>query len=494
MQAILQSARVAKHPGRSFSAMYDAIVVGARCAGSPTAMLLARKGYRVLLVDRAAFPSNTISTHMIWQTGISRLKRWGLLDRLAASNCPLVSALTMDLGDFPLTGWGPPADGVSDSYGPRRIVLDKILVDGAVEAGVELRERFAMDKLDFDGDVVTGITGRDKGRSTITEKARIVIGADGKNSRVARTVGGPVYNAHPSLSCFYYTYWSGLDVKTFEGHWPDRRFILAVPTNDGLVMVTTGWPIDEFHEFRKDIEGNYMKTIDLAPRLSERVRSGRREERFVGTADLDNFFRRPYGPGWALVGDAGYHRDPITAYGISDAFRDAELLADAIDEGFFGARAFRGSAGRLRAQTQRGRYTPVRADRADRLVQAPLGRGVQAPRGAPGKPEGYGRLHRRRRRHGRPGRFFRRRKHPADNGGGRAPQPGDVTPGGPGRQSGPTPTGRAAPESPAAPALPPLCPGARCCSRTWATGCSSGIRPGKCTLRSRRAWPSRALG
>ena len=315
---------------------YDAIVVGARCAGSPTAMLLARQGYRVLLVDRAAFPSDTISTHMIWQTGISRLKRWGLLDRLAASNCPLVTGLTMDLGDFPLTGWEPPADGVSDSYGPRRIVLDKVLVDAAVEAGVELRERFTLESLDFDGDVVTGIKGRDRSRSTITEKARIVIGADGKHSPVARAVRAPEYNVHPSLSCFYYTYWSELDIENYEVHWPDRRFILAVPTNDGLTLVTTGWPIGEFHEFRSDIEGNYMKTIDLAPRLAERVRSARREEKFVGTADLDNFFRRPYGAGWALVGDAGYHKDPITAYGISDAFRDAELLADAIDEGFSG--------------------------------------------------------------------------------------------------------------------------------------------------------------
>ena len=330
----------------------------------------------------------------------------------------------MDLGDFPLTGWRPPPDGVSDSYGPRRIVLDKILVDAAVEAGVELRERFTMDKLDFDSDVVTGITGRDKGRSTITEKARIVIGADGKNSRVARTVGAPVYNAHPSLSCFYYTYWSGLDVETFEVHWPDRRFILAVPTNDGLVMVTTGWPIDEFHEFRKDIEGNYMKTIDLAPRLAERVRSGRREEKFVGTADLDNFFRRPYGPGWALVGDAGYHRDPITAYGISDAFRDAELLADAIDEGFSG----------------RGPLEEALADYERKRNEVAIPQYERTVRTASYKPHSAGAFKLRAALRGNQkdtdafigvaagtvdrDDFFARRKHPADNGGGRAPRPG----------------------------------------------------------------------
>ena len=115
--------------------MYDAIIIGARCAGSPTAMLLARKGYRVLLVDRATFPSDTISTQIIWPTGVAKLQTWGLLDRLIASNCPQVTKFTMDLGDFPLSGWGPPVEGIVDSYGPRRFVLDKILVNAAVDAG-----------------------------------------------------------------------------------------------------------------------------------------------------------------------------------------------------------------------------------------------------------------------------------------------------------------------------------------------------------------------
>ena len=301
-------------------------------------MLLARKGYRVLLVDRAGFPSDTMSTLIIWQFGIAHLQRWGLLGRIVGSNCPRVVRFTMDLGDFPLSGWGPPVDGTNDSYAPRRKVLDKILVDAAAEAGAEVRERFSVQQVLFDGDRVTGIKGRDSGGATATERASIVIGADGRHSLVARSVQAPQYNATPSLSCFYYTYWSGVPIENYEVHWPDRRFILAVPTNDRMVLITTGWPVSEFHEFRNDIEGNYMRTIDLAPRLSERVRSGTREERFVGTADLDNFFRKPYCQGWALVGDAGYNKDPITAYGISDAFRDAEFLAEAIDAGLSGRR------------------------------------------------------------------------------------------------------------------------------------------------------------
>jgi 2-polyprenyl-6-methoxyphenol hydroxylase-like FAD-dependent oxidoreductase len=116
----------------------------------------------------------------------------------------------------------------------------------------------------------------------------------------------------------------------------DRRAIGAWPTNDGLTLIYTAWPIGEFHQYRADIEGNFLKTLALAPSLAERVQQGRRAERFMGTADLPNFFRKPYGPGWALVGDAGYHKDPITGLGISDAFRDADLLAEAIDAGFAG--------------------------------------------------------------------------------------------------------------------------------------------------------------
>ena len=316
--------------------MYDAVVVGARCAGSPTAMLLARRGYRVLLVDRARFPSDTISTHIIWPFGATMLSRWGLLDRIAASNCPGVASLTIDVGDFPLSGWGPPVDGVVYSYSPRRTVLDEILVDAAVEAGVDFREGFSVQEVLTENDCVSGIRGRVGGGSSIVEKARIVVGADGRNSHVARSVGAPSYSDQPSRSCMYYTYWSGVEIHGYEDYWTGRRFVLTVPTNDGLVLIVIGWPIDEFAAVRRNIEDHYMRVIDELPQLSPRVRSGVREERFYGTADFPNFFRKPYGPGWALVGDAGYNKDAITAYGISDAFRDAGLLADAIDAGFSG--------------------------------------------------------------------------------------------------------------------------------------------------------------
>jgi 2-polyprenyl-6-methoxyphenol hydroxylase-like FAD-dependent oxidoreductase len=302
-------------------------------------MLLARKGYRVLLVDRASFPSDTISSHYIQQTGIAQLARWGLLEKVQASNCPPIRRVSFDFGPFTLVGSPPPtAEGIAHAYGPRRTVLDKILVDAAVAAGAELREGFSVQKLLTDGDSVSGILGQSEGGLPITEKARIIIGADGKHSLVARTVHAAVYNEKPPLECMYYAYWSGVPIEDIEFYFQEGWAIVAMPTNDGLTNLVVTRKEEKFHEFRADIEGHFWKTLAFAPGLEERIRNGKREERFLGMADLSNFFRKPYGAGWALVGDAGYHKDPATGQGITDAFRDAELLADAIDQGFSGRR------------------------------------------------------------------------------------------------------------------------------------------------------------
>jgi flavin-dependent dehydrogenase len=316
--------------------MYDAIVVGARCAGSPTAMLLARQGYRVLLLDKASFPSDTMSTHYIHQPGVARLKRWGLLDKVVASGCPAIREQVFDVGPFALVGAPPPADGSAEGYAPRRRVLDTILVEAAVQAGAELREHFTVHELLMDGDRVTGIRGQTTGGVLVTEEAPIVIGADGLRSFVARSVEAPTYHERPALTCAYYSYWSDVPIAATELYPRPERMLIAAPTNDEQTLVIIYWPAAAFQEVRADVEGHFMRALDLVPTLAERVRRGKRSERFFGTADLPFFFRKPYGPGWALVGDAGYHKDPITAQGISDAFRDAELLAEAIDAGLSG--------------------------------------------------------------------------------------------------------------------------------------------------------------
>jgi flavin-dependent dehydrogenase len=318
--------------------MHDVIVVGARCAGAPTAMLLARQGYKVLLVDRATFPSDIPHGHFIHRGGPRQLARWGLLDRIGATNCPAVTASVIDLGDFPLVGTDLEVGGVPLGYGPRRTVLDRILVDAAAEAGVDLRLGFNVDDFTTDGDRITGIRGRTTGGAPVTERASVVVGADGRRSRLARFVGAPEYESAPTAACWYFSYWSGVAARGVEIYIRRDKAIFVFPTNDSLLGVFVGWPIDRLPAVRSDIEGHFMAAIDTIPSLAARVRAGRREEPFRGATDMPNFFRKPYGPGWALVGDAGLHKDPILALGLCDAFRDVELLVDALDDGLSGRR------------------------------------------------------------------------------------------------------------------------------------------------------------
>ncbi|HET8953723.1 MAG TPA: FAD-dependent monooxygenase, partial [Solirubrobacteraceae bacterium] len=190
--------------------MYDAIVVGARCAGSPTAMLLARRGRRVLLLERAAFPRDTLSTHYIHQSGAARLARWVLLDRLAATGCPPIRDYRFDVGPFALTGTPPSIDGVDAAYSPRRYVLDTLLAQAAAEAGAELRQGVTVRGLLVEDGRVTGVRGGTSAGELLAERARVVIGADGRNSTVAREAGAEVYEDRGTLTCAYYAYWTGV--------------------------------------------------------------------------------------------------------------------------------------------------------------------------------------------------------------------------------------------------------------------------------------------
>ena len=321
------------------SKVYDVIIVGARCAGSPTAMLLARKGYRVLVTDRATFPSDTVSTHVVHPPGVAALSRWGLLERLTATGCPPIHTYAFDFGPFTISG-SPGTEDFPVAYCPRRTALDKVLVDGAAQAGAEIREGFTVEEVVTEDGRVAGMKGHSKAGATVTERARVVVGADGLHSMVARAVRPEQYNEKPPIQAGYYTYWSGLPMNgRFEIYIrPDRGFA-AVPTNDDLTLIVVGWPYSEFEANKKDIEGNFLKTIGLVPVFAERVRGAKREARFAGVP-VPNFFRKPYGPGWTLVGDAGYNKDPITAQGITDAFLDAERCATALDQTFTGARSF----------------------------------------------------------------------------------------------------------------------------------------------------------
>jgi 2-polyprenyl-6-methoxyphenol hydroxylase-like FAD-dependent oxidoreductase len=318
--------------------MYDAIIVGARCAGASTALLLARHGHSVLLLDRDSLPCDMpVSTHMVWHGGVARLARWGLLERLAATNCPPMSTFNLDLGDFVLRGAAPPAGAVEECYAPRRFVLDGLLRDAAIEAGAEVRDGSHVTELRFDNGRVAGVRFTDAAGATHDERARIVIGADGSNSVVAKAVNAPSSNEHPHLQGTFWSYFSDLPIDDMEFFSRPGRMIYAWRTNDGLTLAGICCRYDDFVALRRDPETSFHAELQaLAPAFAERARAARRETAWLA-GSTRNFCRQASGPGWALVGDAGLTMDPITAAGITNALRDADAMADVVHEGLSGA-------------------------------------------------------------------------------------------------------------------------------------------------------------
>jgi len=328
---------------------YDAIVVGARCAGAPTAMLLAQQGHRVLLVDRSTFPSDTLSTLVIQPKGVAALKRWGLYEALAATGCPPLERYTFDFGPVVISGRPHPIDGTANALAPRRTILDKMLVDAAARAGAEVREGFTVDEVVIEDGAVVGIRGHADGGPVVTEHARVVIGADGHNSRVARAVDAERYHEKPMLENAFYTFWRDLPVEAFTTLIRGDRGFAAIPTNDDLTLLLVGFPFAQGSAFRRDVEANYFEAIKRDADWADRLSSATREDRFTG-GGVPNFFRKPYGPGWALVGDAGYTKDPITAQGIANAFVDSERVVAALGEVWAGNASFDDAMGRYQAE------------------------------------------------------------------------------------------------------------------------------------------------
>lgn len=311
--------------------MYDAIIVGARCAGSAIALLLARAGLRVLMLDRASFPSDMpMSTHMLHARGVACLARWGLREQLIATGAPAVTRFDIDLGPFTLSGSPPPVDGEACGYGPRRLKLDELLVRAAQAAGAELREARSVQTLLSTDGRVTGVAGVTEGGGRFEERARIVLGADGPNSTVAAEVHAEEFHARPALQGTAWAYWEDLGLAGLELHLRDWEAVYAFPSN-GCTLVGVNWSIDRFEDAKRHPEARYAEVLErAAPKLAERMRDTRRAEPRLHLGSTRNFFRKSHGPGWALLGDARSKKDPCTAQGITDAFGDAEALADAL--------------------------------------------------------------------------------------------------------------------------------------------------------------------
>jgi flavin-dependent dehydrogenase len=315
---------------------YDAVVVGARAAGASTAMLLARRGLRVLAVDRGAYGTDTLSTHALMRAGVLQLARWGLLDRIEREGTPRVGRTVFHYEDETIDVPIKPRDGVPALFAPQRTVLDRVLVDAAVEAGADVRHRVRLADLVRDASGrVCGVALEDGEGAVRTVGADVVIGADGLRSAVASLVAAPVTRRGRHAAANVYGYWSGLDVEGYHWHWGPRTAAGAIPTNDGEVLVFAGSSTRRFtEESRRDVPAAYRQILtEAAPGLAEQLRGARLVGSLHGFPGHPGFVRRSWGRGWALVGDAAYFKDPITAHGISDALRDAELLARAVARG-----------------------------------------------------------------------------------------------------------------------------------------------------------------
>ncbi len=312
---------------------YDAIVIGARCAGSATAMLLARAGARVLAVDRTTYGSDTMSTHALMRTGVLQLSKWGVLPAVMAEGTPAIHRTTFHYGHESISIAIKPEHHVRYLCAPRRTVLDRVLVDAARLAGTDVRHGVALVALRRgpDGRVI-GVTLKDDDGNFAEVGCDILIGADGRQSTVARLVGAEAYVGGSSTSGCVFGYFQDLADEGSHWHFVENAAAGLIPTNDGQHCVFASVPGPRFAAtFRDNIDQAFMSVLAAnSTQLAADVSRARMVGRLRGFAGIRGYMRQSFGPGWALVGDAGYFKDPLTAHGITDALRDAELLTHAI--------------------------------------------------------------------------------------------------------------------------------------------------------------------
>jgi len=310
----------------------DVAIVGSRCAGSAAAIACARAGLRVVALDRASFPADTISTHLMWPAGLAELKRLGALERVEAIGAPPLPLAIADGCGFTLSGRFSPVEGVDYAMCVRRTGLDAALVATAREAGAEVREGVRVTDLLREGGRVCGVRFRDSEGRAGELRAPLVIGADGRRSTVAGLVGAvaPRRLRASGRACFF-AYWRDArrSWRQIAAQWREGGELgTAFPCDDGLVLVLLQTPAARAAEFRADLQGTYERTVAAIPGLHRRLEGCELVSKVRAATGIQSYFRRATGPGWALAGDAAHFKDPVTAQGIRDALRYSRLLVE----------------------------------------------------------------------------------------------------------------------------------------------------------------------
>jgi flavin-dependent dehydrogenase len=318
-----------------FDSRYDVVIIGARCAGAATALLLARSGAKVLAVDRQAYGSDTMSTHALMRGAVVQLNRWGLIPSVVAARTPSIRSTAFHYGDEAIRVDIKPDHGVDCLFAPRRTVLDSLLVDAAREAGAEVRHGIALSELQFaSSGRVIGASLRDASGACTTVGSDIVIGADGRQSTVAKLVNAKAYVEGFNASGIVFGYYEDLNRSGLHWHFASNAAAGVIPTNAGH-CVFAAVPAAQFHAtFRGDVMRGFLQVLGSScSELRADIDRATQISRLRGFAGAPSYLRQCHGAGWALVGDAGYFKDPITAHGITDALRDAQLLCRGIVNG-----------------------------------------------------------------------------------------------------------------------------------------------------------------
>lgn len=311
---------------------YDAIIVGARVAGAATAMLMARSGMKVLVVDRQQYGSDTLSTHALMRGAVGQLSRWGVLNEIINSGTPAIHQTVFHYKGVPVSLDIKPEYGVDALYAPRRTVLDRTLVNEAIRSGTTVLHNTSFLKIDRDsGNKIIGATIRVGIDQPIFVRAPLIIGADGRNSRVAQQVNAVAYAKGKYKTANIYGYFNGIPDHGYRWYYDKGIAAGIIPTNDGQSCVFASCTPERFRKDMKLGASALFHTIltEASKDLGNEISNARLCGSLHGFPGLAGFLRQSAGNGWALVGDAGYFKDPATAHGITDALRDAELLARA---------------------------------------------------------------------------------------------------------------------------------------------------------------------